>query len=71
MDVQKVYCRTAKQVVEEFKAIEALGITDVQIYDDTFTWSKKADLANWRITSLWSSPSTMEAEKRRTLSVSC
>ena len=41
MDVQKVYCRTAEQVVEEFRAIEALGITDVQIYDDTFTWSKK------------------------------
>ena len=41
MDVQKVYCRTAEQVVEEFKAIADLGITDVQVYDDTFTWSKK------------------------------
>jgi anaerobic magnesium-protoporphyrin IX monomethyl ester cyclase len=41
MDVQKVYCRTAAQVADEFKAIEELGITDVQIYDDTFTWSKK------------------------------
>ena len=41
MDVQKVYCRTTEQVVEEFRAIAALGITDVQIYDDTFTWSKK------------------------------
>lgn len=41
MDVQKVYCRTAEQVVQEFKAIQDLGITDIQIYDDTFTWSKK------------------------------
>ncbi|QPJ65305.1 MAG: B12-binding domain-containing radical SAM protein [Candidatus Nitrohelix vancouverensis] len=41
MDVQKVYCRTAEQVVEEFRAIAELGITDVQVYDDTFTWSKK------------------------------
>jgi radical SAM superfamily enzyme YgiQ (UPF0313 family) len=41
MDVQKVYCRTTEQVVEEFRAIAELGITDVQIYDDTFTWSKK------------------------------
>jgi anaerobic magnesium-protoporphyrin IX monomethyl ester cyclase len=41
MDVQKVYCRTAEQVAEEFKAIADLGITDVQVYDDTFTWSKK------------------------------
>lgn len=41
MDVQKVYCRTAEQVVEEFRAIAELGISDVQVYDDTFTWSKK------------------------------
>ncbi|MBT5470445.1 MAG: radical SAM protein, partial [Nitrospina sp.] len=41
MDVQKVYCRTTEQVVEEFKSIADLGITDIQIYDDTFTWSKK------------------------------
>jgi anaerobic magnesium-protoporphyrin IX monomethyl ester cyclase len=38
MDVQKVYARTAEQVVEEFRQIAALGITDVQVYDDTFTW---------------------------------
>ncbi|MEC7641292.1 MAG: radical SAM protein [Nitrospinota bacterium] len=37
----KVYCRTAEQVVEEFREIQKLGITDVQVYDDTFTWSKK------------------------------
>jgi len=38
MDVQKVYARTADQVVEEFRQIAALGIKDVQVYDDTFTW---------------------------------
>ena len=40
----KQHCVTivgAGQIVEEFRAIEELGITDVQIYDDTFTWSKK------------------------------
>ena len=41
MDVQKVYARKAEQVVEEFKTIAELGITDVQIYDDTFTWGKQ------------------------------
>ena len=41
MNVQKVYARSAEQVVEEFKEIANLGITDIQIYDDTFTWSKK------------------------------
>jgi len=38
MDVQKVYARTAEQVIEEFRQIEELGISDVQVYDDTFTW---------------------------------
>ncbi len=38
MDVQKVYARSAEQVVDEFQQIAELGITDVQIYDDTFTW---------------------------------
>jgi anaerobic magnesium-protoporphyrin IX monomethyl ester cyclase len=44
MDVQKVYARTAAQVVEEFRQIEALGIRDVQVYDDTFTWGHKRAL---------------------------
>jgi len=44
MDVQKVYARTAAQVVEEFRQIEALGIKDVQVYDDTFTWGHKRAL---------------------------
>lgn len=38
MDVQKVYARKAEQVIEEFRQIEELGIKDVQVYDDTFTW---------------------------------
>ena len=38
MDVQKVYARTAAQVIDEFEQIANLGITDVQVYDDTFTW---------------------------------
>jgi len=38
MDVQKVYARSAEQVIEEFRQIEELGISDVQVYDDTFTW---------------------------------
>lgn len=41
IDVQKVYARTAEQVVDEFREIARLGITDVQIYDDTFTWSRQ------------------------------
>ena len=40
MDVQKVYARTAEQVVDEFQEIADLGIDDVQIYDDTFTWGE-------------------------------
>ncbi len=41
IDVQKVYSRTAEQVVEEFRQIADLGIKDVQVYDDTFTWGKQ------------------------------
>lgn len=44
MDVQKVYARSAAQVVEEFRQIAELGITDVQVYDDTFTWGKERAL---------------------------
>lgn len=41
MHAQKVYARSAERVVEEFKEIADMGISDVQVYDDTFTWSKK------------------------------
>lgn len=48
MDVQKVYARSAEQVVEEFQQIADLGITDVQVYDDTFTWghARAVDICN-------------------------
>jgi len=39
MTSQKVFSRTAEQVIREFQEIHELGITDVQIYDDTFSWS--------------------------------
>lgn len=41
MHVQQVHARSAEKVVEEFKNIADLGISDIQLYDDTFTWSKK------------------------------
>lgn len=44
MDVQKVYARTAEQVVAEFREIAALGIKDIQVYDDTFTWGNQRAL---------------------------
>jgi anaerobic magnesium-protoporphyrin IX monomethyl ester cyclase len=48
MDVQKVYARSAELVVEEFRQIAELGISDVQVYDDTFTWgqSRAIDICN-------------------------
>lgn len=41
MTYQKVVCRSAESVIKEFKAISKLGVEEVEIYDDTFTWSKK------------------------------
>jgi anaerobic magnesium-protoporphyrin IX monomethyl ester cyclase len=41
MTSQKVSARSSEKVVEEFCAIHAMGISDIQVYDDTFTWSKK------------------------------
>lgn len=41
LDVQKVYARTAEQIVDEFETIAALGISDIQVYDDTFTWTRQ------------------------------
>lgn len=38
---QKNLARSAESVVEEFRQIHALGIREVEIYDDTFTWSRK------------------------------
>jgi radical SAM superfamily enzyme YgiQ (UPF0313 family) len=41
LNFQKTLARSAASVIEEFRRIRALGIREVEIYDDTFTWSKK------------------------------
>ncbi len=41
MNYQKMLCRSAENVIKEFERIHDLGIKEVEIYDDTFTWSKK------------------------------
>lgn len=41
LNFQKTLSRSAESVVAEFKQIAALGIREVEIYDDTFTWSKR------------------------------
>lgn len=39
LNFQKTICRSSADVVSEFRQIAALGINEVEIYDDTFTWS--------------------------------
>ncbi|MBI3506686.1 MAG: radical SAM protein [Proteobacteria bacterium] len=41
LNFQKNVARSAESVVEEFRQIAALGIKEVEVYDDTFTWSRK------------------------------
>lgn len=41
LNFQKTLAQSAERVLEEFRAIHALGIREIEIYDDTFTWSKK------------------------------
>lgn len=41
LNFQKNIARTAESVVDEFRKIHALGVQEVEIYDDTFTWSRK------------------------------
>lgn len=41
MHAQRVAVRSAGRVVDEFEQIAALGITELQVYDDTFTWSRR------------------------------
>jgi anaerobic magnesium-protoporphyrin IX monomethyl ester cyclase len=38
---QKTLCHSAEYIVDEFQRIYDMGIKEIQIYDDTFTWSKK------------------------------
>ncbi len=40
LNFQKNVARTAESVVEEFRRIAALGIREVEVYDDTFSWSR-------------------------------
>jgi radical SAM superfamily enzyme YgiQ (UPF0313 family) len=37
---QKVLSRSAEDVVNEMEVIASLGIREIEVYDDTFTWSK-------------------------------
>lgn len=41
LNFQKTLCHSAERVVEEFRIIHEMGIREVEVYDDTFTWSKK------------------------------
>ncbi|MFP4487147.1 MAG: B12-binding domain-containing radical SAM protein [Campylobacterales bacterium] len=41
LNFQKTLSRSAKSVVDEFEYLEKLGIKEVEVYDDTFTWSKQ------------------------------
>jgi len=41
LNFQKTLAESADRVIEEFRTIHRLGIREVEIYDDTFTWSKK------------------------------
>src|SRR3989338_1294563 len=36
---QKPVSHSPKRAIEEFKYIQSLGINELEIYDDTFTWS--------------------------------
>ncbi len=65
---QKTLSHSAEYVIEEFQRISDMGIRSVQVYDDTFTWSKKRLIAicegiiergikiNWAIRDRVSSP---------------
>lgn len=41
LSFQKTLSRSAQNVIEEMEQIAALGIKEIEVYDDTFTWSKK------------------------------
>lgn len=41
LNFQKTLSRSADDVLAEMEAIAKLGIREVEVYDDTFTWSKK------------------------------
>ena len=41
LSFQKTLSRSAQDVLAEMEQIAALGIREIEVYDDTFTWSKK------------------------------
>ncbi|MBI4177969.1 B12-binding domain-containing radical SAM protein [bacterium] len=41
LSFQKTLSRSAENIVDEMQEISDLGIREIQVYDDTFTWSKK------------------------------
>jgi radical SAM superfamily enzyme YgiQ (UPF0313 family) len=41
LNFQKTLQRTAANTLEEFRRIARLGIREVEVYDDTFTWSPR------------------------------
>ena len=41
LNFQKTLARSADSIVAEFYEIYRLGISEIEIYDDTFTWNKK------------------------------
>lgn len=41
LSFQKTLSRSAENILEEFRQIRELGIKEVEIYDDTFSWSRK------------------------------
>jgi anaerobic magnesium-protoporphyrin IX monomethyl ester cyclase len=45
LNFQKNIARSAESVVDEFRQIHALGVGEVEVYDDTFTWSRKRLIA--------------------------
>lgn len=45
LSFQKTLSRSAENVLAEMEQIAALGIREIEIYDDTFTWSKKRLIA--------------------------
>lgn len=41
LNATRLKSRSAEKVIEEFRGIRELGIKEVEVYDDTFTWSKE------------------------------
>lgn len=41
LSFQKTLSRSADDVLKEMEEIASLGIREIEVYDDTFTWSKK------------------------------